>query len=294
MVPKTGDVETAYHTVGAEVVGQGTNQNEIVITIDGLLLASVFIADIDEAMSHFEIRAPYSHKMAQKLSNVMDRNVIKETVLGARAAATITGGFGGTTIANDKFKLAAGGAATIEEKASALAAGIFAAAQALDEKDVPEDSERFCVLRPAEYYTLVQNTTAINRDWGGAGIYSDGKVWRIAGVNILKSNQVPKLDSTLPFYDPAGGVAWVANPEYNAYHIADCSKTIGVVWTPEAVGTVKLMDLSLQSEWDIRRQGTLMVARYSVGHDFVRPECCVELKLSALDNTASTYDADGV
>ena len=293
IVPITGTVGAHYHTVGNEIVGQATNQNERVITIDGLLIADVFLADIDEAMSHFEVRSTYSAEMGRKLSNVMDMNIMKELALGARAAATITGGVGGTQIKNDKFKLAVGGAATVAEKAAALAAGIFAGAQALDEADAPDEG-RYCVLRPAEYYALVQNKDAINKDWGGDGMYSDGTIWRMAGISILKANTVPKLDSSLGFYDPLGGTAWAANPEYNAYHIADCGQTVGLIWTPEAVGTVKLMDLSLQSEWDIRRQGTLMVARYAVGHDYLRPECCVELSLDALENTAASYDADGV
>lgn len=287
----TGKVGATYHTVGEEIVGQATNQNEKVITIDQLLISSVFLADIDEAMTHFEVRSIYSNEMGIKLSNVMDLNIMKEFVLAARSPATIAGGYGGTQIKNDKFKIDPSGAADVAEKAAALAAAIFAAGQALDEKDVPEEG-RFCVLRPAEYFALVQNTNAINRDWGGSGIYADGKIWRMAGIEIVKSNQVPKLNSSstsYATYDPAGGSNYVPNPEWNPYHKADCGKTIGIVGTKEAVGTVKLMDLSLQSEYDIRRQGTLMVARYACGHGILRPECAVELSLDSLYNTSATY-----
>ena len=44
-----------------------------------------------------------------------------------------------------------------------------------------------------------------------------------------------------------------------------------------AVGTVKLMDLSTEAAYDIRRQGHLMVAKYAVGHGVLRPESAVEL-----------------
>jgi hypothetical protein len=37
------------------------------------------------------------------------------------------------------------------------------------------------------------------------------------------------------------------------------------------------MDLAAESEYDIRRQGTLMVAKYAVGHGILRPEAAVEL-----------------
>jgi len=50
----------------------------------------------------------------------------------------------------------------------------------------------------------------------------------------------------------------------------------------EAVGTVKLLDLAMESEYDIRRQGTLMVAKYAMGHGILRPECAIELATGAV------------
>jgi len=52
----------------------------------------------------------------------------------------------------------------------------------------------------------------------------------------------------------------------------------GLVCHPSAVGTVKLLDLAVESEYDIRRQGTLMVAKYAMGHGVLRPEAAVGIK----------------
>jgi hypothetical protein len=49
---------------------------------------------------------------------------------------------------------------------------------------------------------------------------------------------------------------------------------------PSAVGTVKLMDLAFETQYDIRRQGTLMVAKYAAGHGVLRPEAAVRVKTS--------------
>ena len=43
------------------------------------------------------------------------------------------------------------------------------------------------------------------------------------------------------------------------------------------MGTVKLMDMAMESQYDIRRQGTLMVAKYAMGHGVLRPAAAVEL-----------------
>lgn len=271
--PIVGGIGANYHTPGTEIIGQKVEHNERIIAIDQLLVADAFIASIDEAMNHYDVRSIYSTEIGRKLANVMDRNIIIEFIKAARASATLTTGFGGTEIKSDYFKVdAATGAKDVKEKAAALAAGLFEAAQALDEKDVPKDG-RFALLRPAEYYSLVQNTDVINRDWGGAGIYSDGKVWRVAGIEIVETNNIVKTDTTDE-----------QDPHYNLYHNVDATQTVGIVASQDAVGTVKLMDLAMESGWDMRRQGTLILAKYACGHGVLRPECAVELKLKTLTN----------
>jgi hypothetical protein len=44
------------------------------------------------------------------------------------------------------------------------------------------------------------------------------------------------------------------------------------------VGTVKLMDVAMETERDVRRQEDFMVAKMAVGTDALRPECAVEFK----------------
>lgn len=249
--PATWKVNASYHTPGAEIVGQTSAVSERVITIDDLLISDVFIPNIDEAKNHFEYRSEYTKQSGRALSKKFDTNSLQVAVLAARASATVTGGNGGT-------QLTAAGYATT---GSTMAAGIFSAAQKLDEKDV-EDMDRVAIWRPAQYYILAQTTDVLNRDWGGAGVYADGSVLRVAGVQIVKSNHVP---STNVATGPA------------AYQ-GDFSNTQAVVMNRKAIGTVKLMDLAVEMEYDIRRQGTLIVAKYALGHGILRPECSVELK----------------
>jgi len=50
-----------------------------------------------------------------------------------------------------------------------------------------------------------------------------------------------------------------------------------LVMTQDAVATAKLMDMSVESEYQINRQGTLMVSKYAMGHNILRPACSVAL-----------------
>jgi len=249
--PRIGKTTAAYHTPGAEITGSSVKHNEVIINIDGKLLTSVFISDIDEAKNYYDVRAPYSRAMGRSLALEYDKNILQLMCLAARTSTIITGENGGTQITNANF-----GTSGVD-----LATGLFTAAQKLDEKDVMD--ARHAVFRPAQYFLLVQNTNTIDNRWGGSGSYSDGKVNFVADIQIHKSNNLPSSNIA------------AKTGENNTYS-GDFSNTQGVVFTTDAVGTVKLMDLSVEDAWDIRRQGTLMVANYAMGHGVLRPECAVE------------------
>ena len=236
--------------------------NEVVINIDDMLIADTFIANIDEAKNHYDVRAEYSRLLGMALAKQFDQQTMQVGLLAARASATISGGNGGTTLTTG----AGGGAIT----GAQLAAAIFDAAKAMDEKDVPE-TERVAIVKPEEYYKLVQETNVINRDWGGAGVYADGTVLRVAGVQIVKSNNLPQASVAS------------ATGENNTYN-GDFTNVKALVMQKQAIGTVKLMDLAVErtsGDFEIMYQGTLMAAKYAMGHGILRPECAVEIKATA-------------
>lgn len=253
--PATWRLAASYHTPGNEIVGQTSNVNERVITVDDLLICSVFFAKLDDAKTHYDVRSTYSTEAGRALAYRRDKNLLQIGCLAARASATVTGASGGTQLTS----------LTTLYRTSAvdLAAGIYLAAETLDGKDIPED-DRNCYVKPAQYYLLAQSTALINRDWGGAGSYSDGKILRIAGIPIVKTNQLPT------------SVISANSGEKNTYN-ADFSKTAALVCHKGVAGTLKLLDLKMEMDYDIRRQGTLLVASYAVGHGILRPECSVEL-----------------
>lgn len=256
--PATWKAAAEYHVPGTEIVGAVQKHNERIINIDSVLISHAFLANIDEAMNHYDVRSEYTKQMGYALSNQMDKNILQLMVLAARASATITGGYGGTQLT----------AAGYDTTANTLAQGIYDAAQTLDEKDIPDLNDRVAIMRPKHYNLLIQSDKALHRDWNMTeenGSYASGKVYRIAGVRIVKSNHLPNSN-----------IAAVTG-QNNTYS-GDFTNTVAVVTTAQSVGTVKLMDLGLESEYDIRRQGTLFVAKYACGHGILRPECAVELK----------------
>lgn len=289
--PLVGKIAAAYHTPGAQLTGKNVNHAKQFIGLDGVLIADAFIDNLDEMMSSYEIRSKYSHQMGQTLANAADLNNFLEIIKAARAATIIADGTGGTEIESDMFKIDGSGSSDVQELAENLASGLFQAAQTFDEKNIPEGLPRYACFRPSEYYALAQNTTLINKLWGGTGALSEGNILKVAGFQILKSNHVPKNNAAKATYDPANGTAYVANPYYSVKHAADCTKTVGVAWCPDAIGVVKMQDLSFEQDYLIDYQGTLMLAKYAMGHGILRQEQAIEFKLKTLNNGTYSYPA---
>lgn len=259
--PATWKVTAGYHVAGAEIVGQASNVNERVITIDDLLLSSVFIPVLDEAKNHFDYRSIYSAECGNSLAYAWDKNVLQLMVLAARTVTpTVTGAYGGTSLTS--------GTTLYKTSAVDLAAGLYAAAQGFDDKDIPQNEVKSAFVKPAQYFLLAQSTALLSRDWNGDagnGNYKDGKIMSIGGLPIVKAVHLPTTNiSTGP-----------------AAYQGDFTKTAAVITTKGAVGTVKLLDMSVEMAYDIRRQGTLIVSKYAVGHGILRPECAFELKTTA-------------
>ena len=257
--PVIGTTSSGYHTPGNEITGSSIKHAEKTINIDDLLISSAFLSNLDEAKNHYDVRSIYTAEMGRALANTVDQNLLQLAVLGARGSATITGGNGGKVVTD----------ADADTNADSLIASIFECAQALDEKDVPS-TDRFCIVKPAVYYKLVQNDKILNRDFGGQnGVFSDGTVIKVAGINIVKANTA---------VNAFANVSQVTGTN-NTYH-GNFSTTVATVFHKSAIGTVKLMDLGMESEYDIRRQGNLMVAKMALGHGILRPESACEIKKS--------------
>ena len=251
--PATWKAEAFYHKPGDEVFGQQIKHGERVITINDLLISPVFVANIDEAMNHYDVRSIYTKECGAALARHFDRNVLKQGILAAREEkGTIDTGPGGKTIA-----------VALKDDMKPFIAAVFEAAQTLDKKDVPS-SDRYLFVKPEHYYKLIQDTIALNRDWGGSGSYSDGKIVRIAGIQIVETNNLPNADLTKE------------SKELDSYK-KDFSKTLGLIMHKTGVGTVKLLELATESDYLVQFQGTLTVAKMAIGHGILRPEACIEL-----------------
>jgi hypothetical protein len=266
--PVMGRVGASYHTAGAEITGSDVNHNEKVITINDLLISSVFLSNIEEAKNHWDVRSAYSQEIGRALAFTKDKHILQTIGQAAQASANVSdSGYGaGTVLTNTSIA-----SATDATAANAMIDSLFAAAKQLDANYVPSEGRK-CFLRLEEYYKLANATNAINVDFSGSGSIAEGKVVKVAGIELVPVAHFVSSNVNSGV-DQGSATAGGSNPQ-----AVDLSNYVALVSHPSAVGTVKLMDLAVEKEYDIRRQGTLMVAKYAMGHGVLRPEAAIGIK----------------
>lgn len=266
--PVMGRIDAAYHTPGAEIVGTDVNHNEKVITINDLLVSSAFLSNIEEAKNHWDVRSSYSSEIGRALAFQKDKHVLQTIGQAAQASANITNGDAGTVLTNTGIA-----SATAATAANAMIDSLFDAASNLDSNYVPKEGRK-AFIRLEEYYKLANATNAVNIDFSGGanGGVAEGKVMRVAGIELIPTAHFVSSNVNSGV-DQGSATQGGSNPQ-----AVDLSNYVCLVSHPSAAGTVQLMNLATEMEYDIRRQGTLMVAKYAMGHGVLRPEAAVGIK----------------
>jgi len=287
--PTMGKATAKYHTPGQDVFEDGNGatypsnieHSERIINIDDVLIAATSIANIDELKSHYDVRSAYSTELGRALSKRFDLATMRTFVAASQTnAASRANPDAGQGIVID---LGGGGGAPDDlATAEKIIQTFRLIAQKLDENDVPEE-DRFAVLTPELYYLLAgSDSTAINSDFGGAGNIAGGKVLKLVGIDIYKSTHLSDIaisavdgdDSNAknnPFDDADGGTGGAG------YLDAGLNTLQFIAGQKTAIGTVKLMDLAVESEYSMQKQATLMLAKYAMGHGILRPEAAVSV-----------------
>jgi len=266
--PKTWKASAEYHTPGTELLGNDLSTSEQTITVDDILVSHYAISDLDRILSHFDMRSIIAQEMGRALAKVFDQNVFRQLILAANQAAASP--FPGGTVTTDTGLAASGGVYSGKDYIEAIRTANIA----MFNKDVPEDMQRYAAVS-AEVFDAIKysvdannNLLVLNRDFGhtgAGGVEGHAETMNIDGVTIVKSRNIPTTDES-----SSAGV-------YSKYR-ADFQNTAVVMWCPQAIATVKLMDISLETERDVRRLEDFLVSKMFVGHGILRPEMALVLK----------------
>tara|TARA_B100000003_G_scaffold203425_1_gene213918 strand:+ start:2265 stop:3425 length:1161 start_codon:yes stop_codon:yes gene_type:complete len=312
----TGRTKSEFHTPGNSILGNSDGAPPVAektITCDDLLISSAFVYNLDEVLSHYDLRSEISRKIGYALAEKYDRLAFRAIARGARQASPVTkAGYvepGGTQIrvgstSNDSDAYSS----------TALIEAFYNAAAALDEKGVSMDG-RVGVLNPRQYYELIQaagTNGLINRDVTGTALQSGNGIVEIAGIKIYKSMNIPflgnygtKYGGTTGVTDPLntgsfvgesledadGSVTGINNDYGTATQFGSAS--CGLIFQKEAAGMVEAIGPQVQTtsgDVSVVYQGDVMLGRLACGADYLNPAAAVELVVG----TDPSVDSNGV
>lgn len=252
-----GKAAAEYHTPGHVILGQDINHGEKVISIDDMLISSTFVSNFEEAMNHYETRSEYAFQMGDALAQAYDQHLFAIAAKAAKAAAT-----GAVPEMGAATEAKIGAAPTLKNIVDA----IYASAALFDSTNIPE-TDRAVFVTPQVYWDLIQDGSFINRDFGNGGAnQNSGGQLKVATFEVVPTNNFARNFGTDTLAGKRAG-AGVAD------YTVDNTKGLALVMQKQALGTVKLMNLSTEKEYQVGRQGTLMVSRMATGHGVLRPEC---------------------
>jgi hypothetical protein len=303
----TGHTKAEFHTPGNSILGDSNGAPPVAektITVDDLLISSAFLYDLDETLSHYDMRSEISRKIGYALAQKYDRLIFRAITRGARAASPITkSGYvepGGTQI-----RVGSSGTAASDAYDSAkLVTAFYDAAAALDEKGVSQDG-RVGILNPRQYYALIQavgSNGLVNRDAQGSALQGGDGVVEIAGITIYKSMNIPFFSQYGTKYgtgsatnpgvtDPGNTGSFVSeaiedaandvtgiNNEYGEE--TEFANSCGLIFQREAAGCVEAIAPQVQvTSGDVSTiyQGDVILGRLAMGADYLNPAASVEL-----------------
>ncbi len=324
----TGRTTAEYHTPGNSILGDTNGRPPVAektITVDDLLISSAFLYDLDEVLSHYDMRSEISRKIGYALAEKYDRLIFRAIAKGARLASPVQSvGTGGSLVSMEEpggtqVQVGTGSGALSDAFDSAkLVAAFYDAAAAMDEKGVSMDG-RVGILNPRQYYELIQavgSNGLVNRDAQGTALQGGNGIIEIAGIKIYKSMNIPFMGNYGIKYgvtngpaspgntgdfvgsdtelEDGGGVTGMNN-NYGEQAAFDTS--CGLIFQREAAGAVEAIAPQVQvTSGDISTiyQGDVILGRLAMGADFLNPACAVELYATNTAGSAfgTTYPAN--
>ena len=327
----TGRTKSEFHIPGQSILGNDEKSPPVAektITVDDLLISSAFVYELDETLSHFDLRGEISRKIGYALAENYDRRIFRAITKAARQASPVTM----SNFVEPGGSMLKVGADTSTDKKDAydstkLVNAFYDAASILDEKGVSGDG-RVAVLNPRQYYALIQAVSSnglINRDVQGTALQSGNGIIEIAGIRIYKSMNIPffgkygtSADPNRTGYDskdnfgshvgstmedmeqaanggtPAGGQKTTNNYGLAAKFANSC----GLIFQKEAAGVVEAIGPSVQvtsGDVSVVYQGDVILGRLAMGADFLNPACAIELiaGINTASSNATGWDGSG-
>lgn len=283
--PKTWKLTAERHAAGQTMKGQDTPTKKVIIGLDDRpMVVPLEWDDIDELMSHFEVRAEHARQAGEALAREDDRQIAALIVNAARVtkAVTDTSPFptGGGSLGDSDLDITA--TSTPSEKRAAAGAALLLIEQSLshfNDLDVPMDSLNAAfswqVWMAIKSFGLAYNETDLQS--GMSPVFGNREIIspQFGDVGKLPARNTPLLFNGVRIWNSKNIPSGVVDTGEERYR-GDFSATRGMIWHPDAVARVYKMGITTEMDRIVERGSDFFVTKMLAGGGTLREEAAIE------------------
>ncbi len=288
--PVLGRVSGTHAAIGKDVLDNANGMLQVaqvaekVITVDRPFVVPTFVDDFEELVNHWDIRGPIAQEQGQAIAEDRDSKLMRCLALAAQsggyfASPDVDDHPYGTIIQGDSTAQAGSdsqpeirvesAAASADTQGAALAECLRIASEVMTSKRVPRRG-RYCLVKPAQFNLLVEQTDFTNVDLGngGNGSLKEGRIGRMWGFDVIETNLLPTTN-----------LSAIANTNQGAQYAVDARNTVALCGQTSALGGLRLRGLETMVK-DLRatHEGWLLKSRVITGYDWLRPSAAVQIR----------------
>lgn len=266
-------IETAkMHTPGEDILGTVTGDNastatsgEKIITVDKLIYAAQLVDDLDEMKAHYDIRGSLASQSGAALAIQHDAFLLAAMANDATTTETLAAAAAFSATA--QFATDAELLTTIENCATKF-----------DNLAVPAN-ERCLVLRPYEFYQLLNTDAALGRDFNTSGDRSKGQQsFHYLGFDIISmKTQADYAGKNAATQKSTAGLLDFGGVDPTTDHSFDGSLWFATAFHKGTAGTVTLKGVTAEANYIPERNATLLNTKMAIGVDSIRPDGCIKI-----------------
>jgi len=236
----------------AELAVQNLKTTEREIVIGDLTVAHAWLTDLDKAMAHYDSQSAQAESIGRALAKKVDKDILLKVI---EAGAVVDGpsatSAGLRTFGDDIFTDEISGTMTTGQ-------GVYTACldAVTEEKEKDTVGDSVFVIRPSQYFLLLNNPAQTGLTWVNDPSVQSGKVPQLLGKRVYMSPHFPDLVG-----------ATIATGE-----------VAGVLFSKESVGCLELMSISTRIDYIPQRLSNLIVGKMAVGYGILNHGCAINIK----------------
>lgn len=266
--PVMGRTKAYYLAVGEDLDSKRKDikHSEKVIVIDGLLVSDVLIADLFEAMNHYDVRSEYTAQMGEALALSTDGAHFAECAIMCNLPAGTNENIEGLGSAS-VVKLDVPNPEDSALLGNAIILGLTKMRAQFTNNYVPP-TDRYAFTKPEVYSAILYALSPVASNWPALIDLETGNIRNVVGFEVI---EVPHL-----LIGGSGDNHEAANQKhaFPKTGTVNVNNVYALCWHKSAIGHLKLRDMALERGRRINYQGDQIVAKMAVGHGGLRPEAC--------------------